>query len=233
MKRIVTLWVLMAACCIGTWATDGKEYKTYVKNDRLVYYCNYRGITVVVDITEGGLFQPSINIINETGHEFVFEPKKIKAYSYAVDAYPKERRNLLMRYFDMGFDKSSLVKDSVRVYSADRYLRIRSKAMWWHDLLSEVVASTIDAAVTNNSPESQFVRRIRAEERSEENEATRQAELKCIDENYWRANTIFDNSEHHGFIALKKRKTDHVVLEIPVDGEVFTFLVDSRNFFSD
>ena len=61
-----------------------------------------------------------------------------------------------------------------------------------------------------------------------EGEAQRGIEMQRIDEGYWRANTIFDMSEHSGFIALKKRKADHIVLEIPVDGEVYTFLVDNR-----
>jgi hypothetical protein len=35
-------------------------------------------------------------------------------------------------------------------------------------------------------------------------------------------------TEHCGFIGLKRRKADHIVLEIPVNGDVYTFLIDDR-----
>ena len=60
-----------------TAQTDQKEYKTFVKNDHHVYYCTHNGVTVVVDPTVDGLFEPHITIINESGHEFLFEPRRL------------------------------------------------------------------------------------------------------------------------------------------------------------
>ena len=65
MRKMFTLLLLTTACVLSTTAQDAKEYKTYVKNDRLVHYCNHEGITVIVDVTESGLFEPHISIINE------------------------------------------------------------------------------------------------------------------------------------------------------------------------
>ena len=66
------------------------------------------------------------------------------------------------------------------------------------------------------------------EEMATAGEASRRFELQRINEGYWRANTIFDMTEHCGFIGLKRRKADHIVLEIPVNGDVYTFLIDDR-----
>ena len=84
MKKIFLAFLLAVSFVTTATAQDQKVYKTYVKNDRLVHYCNYKGVTVIVDVTESGIFEPQISIINDTGHEFVFEPKKIKAYCYGV-----------------------------------------------------------------------------------------------------------------------------------------------------
>jgi hypothetical protein len=84
MKKLISS-LLMAFVCIGAMAEqDTKEYKTYVKNDHHVFYCSHNGILVVVDPTIGGLFEPHITIINDSGHEFLFEPKKIKVSAYAI-----------------------------------------------------------------------------------------------------------------------------------------------------
>ena len=112
----------------GARAQDTKEYKTYVKNDCLIHYCNHKGVTVVVDVTEGGLFVPNISIINNSGHEIIFEPKKIKAYCYAVKDYSKETRSMLTRYFDKGMDMTPLVKDSLMIYPYEKYKSKRNRS---------------------------------------------------------------------------------------------------------
>ena len=81
MKKMFTFLLMTVAFVISASAQDAKEYKTYVKNDRLVHYCNHEGVTVIVDVTESGLFEPQISIINDTGNEFLFEPKKDHAGS--------------------------------------------------------------------------------------------------------------------------------------------------------
>ena len=232
-KLLVTL--LFAAISVSTMGQDTKEYKTYVKNDRLVHYCNHNGITIVVDVTYNGLFEPHISIINDTGHEILFEPKKIKAYCYGIKNYALDSgRNYLTQYFDRGMslsdleEKTTLVKDSLSIYSFEKYGRKKSNAIFWGNVLASAIVATADAIAEPNTPEGRYWTRAHQEEIVAEGEVRRRFELARINEGYWRANTIFDMTEHNGFIGLKKRKTDHIVLEIPVDGEVFTFFVDNR-----
>ena len=79
MKKSILLTLLCTTLFTGAKAQDTKEYKTCVKNDYLIHYCNHKGVTVVVDVTEGGLFVPNISIINDSGHEIIFEPKKMRS----------------------------------------------------------------------------------------------------------------------------------------------------------
>lgn len=218
----------------SSMAQDAKEYKTYVKNDRLVHYCNYNGITVVVDVTDYGLFEPHISIINDTGKEILFEPKKMKAYCFGIKHYGNETRNQLTPFFKRGLtisdleQKTTLVKDSIRIYTYEKYYRSQSTAMFWGNALAAVIVGVADAAFEPNTPEGRYWARAHFEEMAEEGNAQRRYELARIDEGYWRANTIFDMSEHTGFVGLKRRKTDHIVLEIPVGDELFTFFVDNK-----
>lgn len=228
MKKIFLALLLAVSFVTTATAQDQKVYKTYVKNDRLVHYCNYKGVTVIVDVTESGIFEPQISIINDTGHEFVFEPKKIKAYCYGVEYRGSSTRNLLAQYFDLNLDKSPLVKDSLRVYTFEKYANKQSNAIFWGNVLAQTLVATVDAVVQPNTPEARYWARAHQEEIAANGEAARTYELQRINEGYWRANTIFDMTEHSGFIGIKRRKADHIVLEIPVDGEVYSFLIDAR-----
>ena len=228
MKKVILALLLVSTFVVSATAQNEKVYKTYVKNDRLVHYCNYKGVTVIVDVTESGIFEPQISIINDTGHEFVFEPKKIKAFCYAIDAQGKSTRNMLGMYFDKKLDKSLLAKDSLRIYTYENYSRTQSNAIFWGNLLAQAMVATMDAIAQPNTPEARYWARAHQEELAATGEVTRAYELQRINEGYWRANTIFDMTEHSGFIGIKRRKADHVVLEIPVNGEVFSFLIDAR-----
>ena len=88
MKKIISLCLLMAYGCLSVMATqDAKEYKTYVKDNHRVYYCTSQGISIVVDPSPRGLFEPHITIINDSGHDFVFEPKEIRAVKPVKSSY--------------------------------------------------------------------------------------------------------------------------------------------------
>ena len=68
MKKLISS-LLMAFVCVGAMAEqDTKEYKTFVKNDHHVFYCTHNGIHVVVDPTEGGIFEPNITVITPQGN---------------------------------------------------------------------------------------------------------------------------------------------------------------------
>lgn len=57
-----------------------------------------------------------------------------------------------------------------------------------------------------------------------------QQEIKRIREQYWRANTIFDGEEHEGFIAIKPVKSQYLILDIPVNGENFHFIINNKKY---
>ena len=226
--RKILLCLLMAMIGSAVMAeTDSKEYYTFVKNDRHVFFCSHRGITVVVDPTEGGIFEPNITVINESGHDFVFEPKKIKAYAYAIPGinsksarYRTER--FLAKGDTLGFDKDELV-----VYTPEKYSKKRTKTMWWSDFIGELVVAGVESIGTNDK-RTEYWNDVRRDRRIQDAEDARQLEKARISEGYWRANTIFNCSEHEGFIAIKSVHTQYLILDIPVDGENFHFLIDNN-----
>ncbi len=219
----------MAFVCIGAMAEqDTKEYKTYVKNDHHVFYCSHNGILVVVDPTIGGLFEPHITIINDSGHEFLFEPKKIKVSAYAIPGNTyKGTRYRTERFLSKG-DTLCFEKDELQVYTPEKYTKKRVNSIWWSDFLGEVLVAGVETLASTGDKRTEYWNDVRRDRRNQEAEAERVAERERISEGYWKANTIFDCSEHEGFIAIKPIKTQYIILDIPVDGENFHFLIDNN-----
>lgn len=220
---------LLAAVCllltVGANATDDKEYKYFIRNDKHVCYCTSGGVTVIVDPSPAGICQPVITIINESGNEFVFEPRDIKAYTYGIPKQKDiwERRHVKM-WFDCGYSTDKLERDSLEVFSYEKYRRITSRTQWWGAFISNVILSAADGAVANDN-NGLYWMIGRSERRSEQSSMQRNQILKQIDDSYWRTNTIFDGEEHHGFIVIKESLSDQLVLQIPVNGELFEFFV--------
>ena len=102
--------------------------------------------------------------------------------------------------------------------------------MWWGSFLGEVLIAGVESLTTQDNHD-RYWNDARREKRIDEDEAERRQELKRISEGYWRANTIFDGSEHEGFIGIKKVKTKYIILDIPVDGENFHFLIDNNKHY--
>lgn len=219
----------MAFVCIGAMAEqDTKEYKTYVKNDHHVFYCSHNGILVVVDPTIGGLFEPHITIINDSGHEFLFEPKKIKVSAYAIPGNTyKGTRYRTERFLSKG-DTLCFEKDELQVYTPEKYTKKRVNSIWWSDFLGEVLVAGVETLASTGDKRTEYWNDVRRDRRNQEAEAERVAERERISEGYWKANTIFDCSEHEGFIAIKPIKSQYIILDIPVDGENFHFLIDNN-----
>ena len=229
--RKILLCLLMAMIGSAVMAeTDSKEYCTFVKNDCHVFFCSHRGITVVVDPTEGGIFEPHISIINETGRAFVFEPKAITAEAFAIPGVDsKSTRYRTDRWVSKG-DTAYLERDLLTVYTPEKYAKKVSRSMWWGNLLGEMLVAGVES-IGETSDREQFWYDVRRERRMEQAEADRQAEIKRISEGYWRANTIFADEEHEGFIAIKHVRTKYLRLNIPVDGETFHFIIDAQKHY--
>ena len=228
MKKLISS-LLMTFVCIGAMAEqDTKEYKTYVKNDHHVFYCSHNGILVVVDPTIGGLFEPHITIINDSGHEFLFEPKKIKVSAYAIPGNTyKGTRYRTERFLSKG-DTLCFEKDELTMYTPEKYTKKRVNSMWWSDFLGEVLVAGVETLASTGDKRTEYWNDVRRDRRNQEAEAERKAERARISEGYWKANTIFNCSEHEGFIAIKPIKSQYIILDIPVDGENFHFLIDNN-----
>jgi hypothetical protein len=213
----------------ATAQTDQKEYKTFVKNDHHVYYCTHNGVTVVVDPTVDGLFEPHITIINESGHEFLFEPKKITAQAYGLPGNTyKSTRYRVERLLEKG-DTLGFEKDVLTIYTPEKYQKKASRTLWWAGLITETVIASAEAI----GPQDNGTKVVNELQREERMGDYRQAnsEIKRYCENYWRANTIFNGEEHEGFIAIKRIKSSHIILDIPVNGENFHFLIDNQKHY--
>ena len=228
-RKLLVITLLLLSTAAVAIEEDGKEYKTYVRDGHPVYYCIFDGIGIEVYTRPGNLFEPHILITNMSGKDFLFEPKKIKAYCYAVDNYPKETRNILKRYFDLKWDLSLLTRDSLQVYSKEEYRKTRDSQLMWNSILSLVMSSAIEGALVSNTPEKDYWIRLHGEANSAEGVTEWMSQVKTIDDDYWQTNTIMNMTSHRGFIGIKRRKADHIVLEIPVNGELFTFLIRENN----
>lgn len=227
MKLILGL--LMAFVCIGAMAEqDTKEYKTFVKNNHHVFYCSHNGIHVVVDPTIGGLFEPHITIINNSGHEFLFEPKKIKVSAYAIPGNThKGTRYRTERFLSRG-DTLCFEKDELTMYTPEKYTKKKINSMRWDDFFGEVLVVAVETLASSGDKRTEYWNDVRRDRRNQEAEAERVAERTRISEGYWKANTIFNHTEREGFIAIKPIKSQYIILDIPVDGENFHFLIDNN-----
>lgn len=229
MKKLFLICLLMTLCVLNTTAEqDAKEYKSFVKNDYRVFYCSHQGICVIVDPTAGGLFEPHITIINNSGREFVFEPKQIKAFAYAApNNNNKGTRYRVERYIERGGDVSKLEQDQLDIFSPEKYMRKSDNAQWWGNLFAESIVAGVEA-IGPQDAQTRYFNQARREDRMAEANDERQQEFKRISEGYWRANTIFDHSEHKGFIAIKPVKSSYLILDIPIENETFHFVIDNK-----
>jgi hypothetical protein len=217
--------------------TDQKEYKTFVKNDHHVFYCTHEGVTVVVDPTQGGIFEPHITIINDSGQEFLFEPKKIVATAYGIPGNTyKKTRYRVERFLEKG-DTLGFEKDVLKIYTPEKYIKEENKASWWASFIGNAVRTAVVVGVDaladkDRTPEERAVNRLIERQESErfhqKMEDEHQQEVKRIEEHYWRANTIFNGEEHEGFIAIKPINSQYIMLDIPVNGENFHFIIDNK-----
>ena len=143
MKNLLVCLLMAMIGASATAQTDQKEYKTFVKNDHHVYYCTHNGVTVVVDPTVDGLFEPHITIINESGHEFLFEPKKITAQAYGIPGNTyKSTRYRVERLLEKG-DTLGFEKDVLTIYTPEKYQKKASRTLWWAGLRTSTSSSII------------------------------------------------------------------------------------------
>ena len=229
MKKLISSLLLAFVCATAMAEIDAKEYGVFVKNDHHVFYCEHNGVTVVVDPTIDGIFIPHISIINESGHHFLFEPKKIKVQAYAIPGNTsKDTRYRVDRFLERG-DTLGFEKDELTILSPEKYVKKMKNSARWAYIFSSAVSGAINC-IGEDTPEKRYWSRVDSEKRYDAYEAAREA-IDQVSEEYWRANTIFDKSEHEGYIAIKTIKTNYIVLDIPVDGENYHFVIDNKKHY--
>ena len=241
MKKLISTLLMAFVCCGAMAEQDTKEYKIYVKNDHHVFYCTHNGVTVLVDPTVGGIFEPHITIINDSGSEFVFEPQKITASAFAIPGISsKSVRYRVERFLSKG-DTLGFDKDRLKIYTPEKYIKAENRANFWATLLVGAIRGAVKVGINaavgddNRSPEDRAVDRLLEDKYDDrfyqEMANEHQQEIKRIKENYWRANTIFDGEEHEGFIAIKPVNSLYVILDIPVGGENYHFVIDNNKHY--
>jgi len=140
----------------------------------------------------------------------------------------KSARYRVERFLVKG-DTLKFEKDQLVLYTPEKYMKKASRTIWWANMLTE----TIVGGIENLGPQdnnTQYWNEVNRERRIGNTSDLREQELARISEGYWRANTIFDQSEHEGFIAIKPIKTKYLILDIPVDGENFHFVIDNNKY---
>lgn len=227
MKRLLSLWVLTATFTFGTYAQEGtKEYKTYVKNDRLVHYCTHNGVTVVVDPVDFGKWDITLTIINKSGHEILFEPKLIKARCYTASGnHPEEIKHNLERFLKIKLDTAALPKEELKIFASGKGRSERYNTWGIGENASTLtyICKRLDE-ISALQGKNMYASRVLPYQNGE-NERLRKFLM-----HQWRANTLPDFSESQGYVLIDGIKADHVLLEIPVDGETYTFLLyDKEN----
>ena len=215
--------MLTAAClllAVGLKAEDVKEYKTFIKNDMRVHYCTSNGVTVMVEPSGGDICKPTITIVNESGTDFTFNPSDIKVFTYAI---PKQRdrweRHHVQLWFSSGNDPQQLERDPLTLYSFSGQSGTGSVDV---GINSRGIVDELRRIRENMNTVSSVERMPYVETRSERE----QKNLRSIYVGWWRSNTVFDGEALYGYISIKNDYNDQVILQIPVNGEMFEFFVE-------
>lgn len=219
---ILLLTFLPAAAHAAPADPDSAVYGTYIRNDMPIYYCRHRGVTVTLDVTKG-LDTPEISIVNEGEDEFLFDPLQIVVSNYMVKGAERIVRYKIGRFPFGKQDLAGLARDTLQIYPYNAYTRQVGRSSFWGDMLGGIVT---DMAYSGNDNGDRVVRYLEDRRRRDENAA----EIKRIDEGYWRSNTIFPHTSHKGFVAIKRFRGDNLVIDIPVNGFVCHFEVLPKKY---
>ena len=219
------LFLLMTALlCSSLQASAEKVYKTYVKDGRTVYYCQDEGLTVTFDPYDGNGFSPYIGISYDGEEEFLFNPEDIVAYTYRVPKVRHDQRYHSRKFVECGVDVDRLEKDTLPVLPYAQYRKKISRKSFWEMLASNMVdAAGTSLAMKSGDDTEAYIQRDKLELRNDERAFNRAEQLRLIDEDYWRANTIFPGTYHLGYINIKHKKTDYLHVVIPVNGDTYEF----------
>ncbi len=202
--------------------TDSMVYGTYIKNDVTVYYCSHQGVIVSVDVT-GGLHVPEIAIFNESDSAFDFDPQKTKVSVYRMPTSASRFRHQVGVFRLRRAELKDMPIDTLSIYPYDTYLRHFKRRAFWSDILDNLLVTTTYSGDEGSQDVIGYMEQ-------EKNDQRHLEDMKRIDEGYWRTNTILPHTSHMGFIAIKKMRADHLILDIPVNGIVCHFEILPKKY---
>ncbi|MDY0154827.1 MAG: hypothetical protein RBR72_09720, partial [Prevotella sp.] len=204
---------------------QAKQYGNFIKDGRPVQYCADKGLLIIV-APGNDYTKPVIVLRNKTGKAFDFNPKGISVYALAMKGVKsKDTRYLTTaKYIKDGGKKENIERDSLPIYSYSKYISKVSNQQAWANVLGGLADGAIDAMVYNSqSTTDRILLDQNNEQRYRENAKEDEAQIKKIVDGYWKENTIFNNTEHSGFVAFKGIKTDNIIYSISVNGEKYEF----------
>ena len=205
----------------ATAQTDTKNYQTYIKNGQPVYYCTNDGLTVVVDATTYGKWDLTLAIINKTGREVLFEPEKIKARCYTISGTQSpEVKHSWKIITKAKLDTATIKKDELKIFPYHKGRSERNFGYWAGEYGGDLYTiwkqlKSINEALSNNC----YATWVLPYDNGENEK------LRKLNMGQWRTNTLPDYSESEGYILIDGTKADHLLLEIPIDGETYRFLI--------
>ncbi|BCS85561.1 hypothetical protein prwr041_14540 [Prevotella herbatica] len=202
-----------------------KQYGSFIKDGRPVQYCADKGLLIIVS-PGNDYTKPVIVLRNKTGKAFDFKPEGISVHALAMKGVKsKDTRYLTTaKYIKDGGKKENVERDSLPIYSYSKYISKVRNQQAWGNVLGGLADGAIDAMTyTPQSTTDRILLDQNNEQRYKENAKEDEAQIKKIVDGYWKENTIFNNTEHSGFIAFKGVKTDNIIYSISVNGEKYEF----------
>ncbi|MBP8934496.1 MAG: hypothetical protein KBG68_02195 [Prevotella sp.] len=204
---------------------QAKQYGSYIKDGRCVQYCVDKGLVIIVD-PRNDYTTPVIVLRNKTGKAFDFNPNGISVYALAMKGVKsKDTRYLTTaKYIRDGGNEKNVERDSLTIYPYSKYIKkIRNQQTWGNVIGGMILGAADGLAYDSKSTTDQILINQHQDSLYKENAKEDEAQMKQIVDGYWKENTIFNNTEHSGFIAFKGIKTDNIIYSITVNGEKYEF----------
>ena len=204
---------------------QAKQYGSYIKDGHCVQYCADKGLLIIV--ARGNDYtMPVIVLRNKTGKAFDFNPDGISVYALAMKGVKSKdtRYFATAKYIENGGKKENVERDSFPIYPYSKYIsKIRNQQIWGNVLGGMLQGAADGLAYDSQSTTDRILLDQNQEQRDKENAKADEAQMKKIVDGYWKENTIFNNTEHSGFVAFKGVKTDNIIYSISVNGEKYEF----------
>ena len=204
---------------------QAKQYGSYIKDGHCVQYCADKGLLIIV-APGNDYTMPVIVLRNKTGKAFDFNPDGISVYALAMKGVKSKdtRYFATAKYIENGGKKENVERDSFPIYPYSKYIsKIRNQQIWGNVLGGMLHGAADGLAYDSQSTTDRILLDQNQEQRDKENAKADEAQMKKIVDGYWKENTIFNNTEHSGFIAFKGVKTDNIIYSISVNGEKYEF----------